>query len=374
MQRTSARRPSDPLLPCAAPDFRSAKEPCPISRFANSCFYGAWSEPHGQAMRRRDIIAGIAGSAVAWPLAARAQSSPVLIGMLNAGAAATLTEEIDAFRSSMRRLGYVENRDVRFEYRFGDGYLDRLPGLAAELVGLNPSIIVSSPVPANIAVAKATGAIPIVMASGADPVAFGLVKSLSHPGGNITGLTNFAEELASKQIDLMREFLPHLTRLAVLINVENPLHVPQWRETQAAAAKTAIPLVPFEFHSTDQLEAAFAIFVQERADALLVPPDVTFNTRRRRIANLAISARLPAIFYIPQSAEDGALMTYGPNPVENFRRAAIYVDKILKGAKPQDLPIERPTKIDLVINLKTARALGLDVPPTLLARADEVIE
>jgi putative ABC transport system substrate-binding protein len=325
-------------------------------------------------MKRREFITLLGSAAVAWPLAARAQSSPVLIGVLNAGAAATLTEEIDAFRNSMRRLGYVENHDVRFEYRFGDGYLDRLPGLAAELVRLNPRVIVSSPVPANIAVAKATHTIPIVMASGADPVAFGLVKSLSRPGGNITGLTNFAEELASKQIDLMREFLPRLTRLAALINVENPLHVPQWRETQAAAAKAAISLVPFEFHSTDQLEAAFDVFVQERADALLVPPDVTFNTYRRRIATLAIRAGLPAISYGRQSAEDGALMAYSPDAVENHRRAAIYVDKILKGAKPQDLPIERPTKIDLVINLKTARALGLDVPPTLLARADEVIE
>src|SRR5262245_46954146 len=173
-------------------------------------------------MRRREFITLLGGAAAAWPLAARAQSSPVLIGVLNAGAAATLTKEIDAFRNSMRRLGYVENHDVRFEYRFGDGYLDRLPGLAAELVRLNPRVIVSSPVPANIAVAKATHTIPIVMASGADPVAFGLVKSLSRPGGNITGLTNFAEELASKQIDLMREFLPRLTRLAALINVENP--------------------------------------------------------------------------------------------------------------------------------------------------------
>jgi putative tryptophan/tyrosine transport system substrate-binding protein len=264
--------------------------------------------------------------------------------------------------------------DVRYEYRFADGYLDRLPGLAVELVKLNPNVIVSSPVPANMAVAKATSTIPIVMASGADPVTFGVVKSLSHPGGNITGLTNFAEELASKQIDLMRELLPQLTRLAALINVENPLHVPQWRETQTAAAKAAIALVPFEFRNTDQLEAAFAVFVQERADALLVPPDVTFNAHRRRIANLAINARLPTIFYNRQSASDGALLTYGPDQIENYRRAAIYVEKILKGAKPQDLPIERPTKIDLVINLKTARALGLDVPPTLLARADEVIE
>ncbi len=324
-------------------------------------------------MKRREFITLLSGAA-AWPLVARSQALPALIGVLNAGAATTLTEELEAFRKSMRSLGHVENHDVRFEYRFADGYLDRLPGLVAELVGLNPRVLVSSPLPANMAVAKATSTIPIVMASGADPVAFGLVKSLSHPGGNITGLTNFAEELASKQIDLMRELLPRLTRLAALINVENPLHVPQWRETQAASAKIPIALVPFEFHNAEELERAFAIFVQERADALLVPPDVTFNTHRRRIANLAISSRLPTIFYIRQSAEDGALITYGPNPVENYRRAAIYVDKILKGAKPQDLPIERPTKIDLVINLKTARAIGLDVPPMLLARADEVIE
>ena len=326
-------------------------------------------------LNRRELLSLFGGAAVAWPSLANAQASPpVLVGILNGGAAAILAEELRAFRTSMRSLGYVENRDVRFEYRFADGNLDRLPVLAAELVSLNPKIIVSSPVPANMAVAKATTTIPIVMASGADPVAFGLVKSLSHPGGNVTGLTNFAEELASKQIDLMRELLPRLARLGVLINVENPLHVPQWRESQSAAAKTGLALVPFEFHSVDQLEGAFAKFAQEQADALLVPPDVTFNTHRRRIADLAISARLPAIFYIRQSAEDGALMSYGPSSVENYSRAAIYVDKILKGAKPQDLPVERPTKIDLIINLKTARALGLDVPPTLLARADEVIE
>jgi putative tryptophan/tyrosine transport system substrate-binding protein len=326
-------------------------------------------------LKRRELLSLFGGAAVAWPSLANAQASPpVLVGILNAGAAAILAEELRAFRNSMRSLGYIENRHVRFEYRFADGNLDRLPVLAAELVGLNPKIIVSSPLPANMAVAKATTTIPIVMASGADPVGFGLVTSLSHPGGNVTGLTNFAEELASKQIDLMRELLPRLARLGVLINVENPLHVPQWRETQTAAAKAGLALVPFEFRIVDQLEGAFAKFAQEQADALLVPPDVTFNTHRRRIADLAISARLPAIFYIRQSAEDGALMSYGPSAVENYSRAAIYVDKILKGAKPQDLPVERPTKIDLIINLKTARALGLDVPPTLLARADAVIE
>jgi len=326
-------------------------------------------------MRRREFVAFLGGAAVAWPLAARAQqSSMALIGFLNAASATASKQQVDAFRDGLHSLGHIEGRNVRFEYRFADGYLDRLPALAAELVGLNPNVIVSSPVPANLAIAKATGTIPIVMASGADPVEFGLVKSLSHPGGNITGLTNFAEQLASKQIDLIRELLPRLERLAALVNVTNPLHVPQWRETQAAAAQAAIALVPFEFRSPDQLEEAFAKFARERADVLLVPPDVTFTTHRRRIANLALGARLPTIFFGRQSAEDGGLMSYGPSAIENYRRAAVYVDKILKGARPQDLPIERPTKIELVINLKTARALGLDVPPTLLARADEVIE
>jgi putative ABC transport system substrate-binding protein len=327
-------------------------------------------------MRRRDFIRLIgAGSATFWPLAARAQQSlPTLIGFFNAGAATILKQEIDAFRAGLRNLGYIEGRDVRFEYRFADGELDKLPALAAELIRLNPSVIVSSPVPANLAIAKATSTIPIVMASGADPVAFGLVKSLSHPGGNVTGLTNFAEELASKQIDLLRELLPGLARLAALVNVANPLHGPQWRETQAAAAQAAITLVPFELRNADQFEEAFAKFARERADALLVPPDVTFGTHRRRIADLALAARLPTIFFLRESTEDGGLVSYGPDQVESYRRAAGYVDKILKGAKPQDLPVERPIKIELVINLKTAKALGLTVPPSLLARADEVIE
>jgi putative tryptophan/tyrosine transport system substrate-binding protein len=330
-------------------------------------------------MRRRSFITllggAAAGSRVSWPLAARAQhSGPALIGFLNAGAAATLKQEIDAFRDGLRNLGLIEGRNITIEYRFADGRLDRLAALAAELVRLNPAVIVSAPVPSNQAVAKATTTIPVVMASGADPVGFGLVKSLSHPGGNITGLTNFAEELASKQIDLIRELLPGATRLAALVNVANPLHVPQWRETQAAAAQAAIVLVPFEFRNADQLEEAFARFARERADALLVPPDVTFTTHRRRIAGLALTSRLPTVFFIPASARDGGLISYGPNPVDNYRRAAVYVDRILKGAKPQDLPIERPTRFELVINLNTAKAIGLDVPSTLLARADEVVE
>jgi len=235
-------------------------------------------------------------------------------------------------------------------------------------------VIVSAPVPANLAVSKATSTIPIVMANGADPVSFGLVQSLSHPGGNVTGLTNFAEGLASKQIDIMRELLPHLARVGALINVDNPLHVPQWRETQAAAANASLALLHFDYRVPDDLERAFDYFTREKVEAVLVPPDVTFAAQRVRIAGLAANARLPTIYFLRESVVDGGLLSYGPNIVEMYRRAAVFVDKILKGAKPGELPVERPTKIELVINLKTAKALGLSIPSTLLARADEVID
>jgi putative ABC transport system substrate-binding protein len=239
---------------------------------------------------------------------------------------------------------------------------------------LQPSIIVSGPLPANLAASKATTTIPIVMANGADPVSFGLVQSLSQPGGNVTGLTNFAEDLASKQIDIMRELLPHLARVGALINVENPLHVPQWREIQTAAAKASLALVHHDYRVPDDLERAFDNFTREKVEAILVPPDVTFATQRVRIAGLAAKARLPTIYFQRESVVAGGLVSYGPDIVEMYRHAADFVDKILKGAKPGGLPIERPTKIELAINLKTAKALGLTVPPTLLARADEVIE
>jgi putative ABC transport system substrate-binding protein len=330
-------------------------------------------------MQRREFIALLGGAAVAppilWPLATRAQQPAIpLIGIINAGSEASTAKGYEAFRSDLRQFGYVEGRNIRYEYRFADGFLDRLPRLAEELVRLNPAIIVSAPVPTNIAVHKATKTIPIVMSTGADPVGFGLVQSLSHPGGNVTELTNFAEALASKQLDLMRELRPDLTRVAVLINVGNALHVPQWRETQDAAARASIALVPYEFHKPDDLEPAFAAFVQAKAEALLVPPDTTFAANRRRIVQLANEAKLPAIYFSRLYIEEGGLMSYGPNTVENYRRAAIFVDKILKGAKPADLPVERPTKIELAINLKTAKAMGLVLPPMLLARADEVIE
>jgi hypothetical protein len=212
------------------------------------------------------------------------------------------------------------------------------------------------------------------MASGADPVGFGLVASLSHPGGNVTGLANFAEMLASKQIDLLREILPHLARFGLLVNVTNQLHVPQLRETKMAAEALGVLFVPAEVSRPDQLDSAFATLGAERVEGLLVPPDTTFYSRRREIADLAAKTRLPAIYGYREHVEVGGLMSYGPDLAGQYRRAASYVDKILKGAQPADLPVEQPTKIELVINLKTATALGLTIPPTLVARADEVIE
>jgi putative ABC transport system substrate-binding protein len=290
------------------------------------------------------------------------------------GNAQALERDLASFREGMRRLGYVEGSTVRFAFRFADGYLERLPALAIELVHLSPRVIVSTPLPAHLAAKKATSTIPIVMASGADPVGFGLVASLSHPGGNVTGLANFAEILASKQIDLLREMLPHLARIGLLVNVTNQLHVPQLRQTKIAAEAAGILLVPVEVDSPDKLEPAFKTLGTQRVEALLVPPDTAFHSRRRQIAELAATTRLPAIYGYREHVEDGGLISYGPDIPDQYRRAATYVDKILKGTQPADLPVEQPTKIELVINLKTARALGLEIPATLLARADEVIE
>jgi putative ABC transport system substrate-binding protein len=326
-------------------------------------------------VKRREVITLLGGAAAAWPLAARGQQSAVpLIGFLSTGTAQAVERDLASFRDSIRRLGYVEGSNIRFEFRFADGYLDRLPDLATDLVRLNPRVIVSAPLPAHLAVRRATSVIPIVMATGADPVGFGLVDSLSHPGGNVTGLANFAETLAPKQIDFLREMVPYVTRFGLLVNVTNPLHVPQLRETKIAAEAASVLLIPVEVSGPDNLEAAFDTLQRERVGALLVSPDVSFYSRRRQIAELAATTRLPAIYGYRHHVEEGGLMSYGPDIPDQYRRAAIYVDKILKGARPADLPVEQPTKFELVINLKTAKALGLEIPPMLVARADEVIE
>ena len=326
-------------------------------------------------MRRREFITLLGGAAAAWPLAVRAQQVAIpVIGVLFAGTAEANEHNLTAFRDGMMQLGYLDGRNVRFEFRFADGYLDRLPALAAELVSLNPRVLVSAPLPAHLAARRATDVIPIVMATGADPVGFGLITSLAHPGGNVTGLANFAEVLASKQLDLLREITPRLSRLGMLINLSNPLYVPQLHETKIATEASGIALVPAEISSPDKLDSAFEVLRREQVEALMVPPDTTFFTVRRRIAELVATTRLPSIYGFREHVQAGGLMSYGPDPRQMYRRAATYVDKILRGAKPADLPVEQPTKIELTINVRTAKALGLEVPPTLLARADEVIE
>ena len=325
-------------------------------------------------MRRREFITLVGGGAAAWPKLARAQQRLSIVGLLLPGNAVTGSPYVEAFRGAMRELAYVEGNNVRFEYRFADGNLDRLPELAADLARLNPSVIVSATLPAHLAARGATSTTPIVMAAGGDPAAFGLVKSLSHPGGNVTGLATFAELLASKQIDVLRELMPHLSRLAVLVDVADPVHVPQLRETMAAATANGITLVPIELASIDELATAFSVLSEKRVEALSVPPDPLFFNFRRRIAELAAKMGLPAIYSIREHVEDGGLISYGPDNRDSFRRAAAFVDKILKGAKPADLPVEQPIKFELLINLKTAKALGLTVPSSLLGRADEVIE
>jgi putative ABC transport system substrate-binding protein len=297
-----------------------------------------------------------------------------LIGYLTAGSIATNTKNLESFRDGMSELGYEDGRNIKFEYRFADSHLDRLPLLAAELVDLNPNVIVSGSMPASLAVKRATLTIPIVMASAADPIGFGLIASLNRPGGNVTGLANFAELLASKQIDFLRELMPRLSRVGILINLNNPLHVSQLKECQTAATRVSLYLALFEIRTPDDLDNAFTAISQQNIDGLIVPPDTLFLNYARHIADLAISTRTATICGFREHVVEGGLMSYGPDLPASYRRAATYVDKILRGAKPADLPVEQPTKIDLIINLRTAKALGLQVPPTLLATADEVIE
>src|SRR5215472_10573177 len=326
-------------------------------------------------MRRREFIALVGVAPLTWPVVGHAQQRVMpVVGVLCAGTAQGLGPYLESFREGMRQLGYVDGSNVRFEIRFADGYLGRLPDLANDLVRLNPRVIVSTPLPAHLAARKATSEIPIVMATGADPVGFGLVASLSHPGGNVTGLANFAETLASKQIDFLRELLPRLTRFGLLVNETNQLHVPQLRETKIAAEASGILLMPVEIGSPDKIDSAFAMLGREHVEALLVPPDTSFYSRRREIAELTATGRLPAIYGYREHVEVGGLMSYGPDISDQYSRAAIYVDKILKGAQPAELPVEQPTKFELVINQKTATALGLTIPSTLLAHADNVIQ
>jgi putative ABC transport system substrate-binding protein len=323
-------------------------------------------------MRRREFIAALAGT-VAWPHGAFAQQPGRLptIGFLGADAA-VFEPWTAAFVARLRELGWVEGRTIAIEYRWSQGRTERYAEIAAEFVRLKVDAIVTvgSAVPI---VKQATSVIPIVFAVGIDPVGSGLVASLSEPGGNVTGLSIQANDLAGKRLELLREIVPQLRRLAIMFNVGNAQPVLEMGEAQAAARMLGLEVAPLVIQKAEDIAPAFQS-LKGRADALYVAVDQLMVANRASILASALSARLPTMFSTDDFVKAGALMSYGPSYIERFRRAADYVDKILRGTKPGDIPVEQPTKIELVINLTTAKALGLAVPHSLLARADEVIE
>jgi putative ABC transport system substrate-binding protein len=310
------------------------------------------------------------------PPAAEAQSPTKgpRIGFLG-NASAFASPLVEAFRQGMRERGWVEGETIAIEFRWAEGELERFPGLASELVRLKVDVIVAiGGTPASLAAKQATDTIPIVMAVGADPVGTGLVASLAQPGGNITGLTLFTPELEGKRLELLKEAVPGLSRVAVLANPVNPFSASAVRTAEGAAQALRIPLQLLEVRDPSEFEDAFAAMTRAQADALVVLPDPMLAAQRKRIVGLAAEHRLPAMYGFREDAEAGGLMAYATNYPDILWRAAAFVDKILKGAKPADLPIEQPTKFELIVNLKTAKALGLTLPPLLLFQADEVIQ
>jgi putative ABC transport system substrate-binding protein len=326
-------------------------------------------------MRRREVITLLGGAVVAWPLAARAQQAGKLptIGFLGPNTRSAASEWVVALVQRLRELGWMEGRTITIEYRWAEGREERFPEIAAELVRLKVELIVTSGTPAVMASKKATSVIPIVFATAGDPVGSGLVASLARPGGNVTGLATLANELAGKRLELLREVVPGLRRLAIMGNVGNPFTVLELGDVQAAARTLGLEVVMLEIRRAQDLAPAFEA-LKSRADALYVCTDALANTNRIRINIAAVGERLPTMHGSRDYVEAGGLMSYGPNFPDLFRRAGDLVDKILRGAKPADLPVEQPTKFDLVVNLTTAKALGIDVPASLLATADEVIE
>jgi putative tryptophan/tyrosine transport system substrate-binding protein len=324
-------------------------------------------------MRRREFITLVGSFAAAWPLAARAQ--PIRhAGFLTPQSAQTTSMRVllDAFHEGLKQYGWIEGQNISVEYRFADGKEEALPSLAAELAQLHPDAIVADGTPAIQAAKNATQTVPIIM--GDDPIASGFVASLNRPGGNITGLSLQSFDLAPKRLQLLTEIIPRLSRVGVLSNPLNGSHALGLEQMQAAAQSLRIELYIAEASAPDKFESAVAATAAARADAVIVLPDGLFFNRLARIAALAAAYRLPALFSEKEAAEVGGLMTYGPSISACFRRAAAYLDKILRGASPADLPIEQPTKFELVINLNTAKTLGLSVPDRMLATADEVIE
>ena len=325
---------------------------------------------------RQLSLAALALATLAGPPAADAQRPGKVprIGFLMPASPSVSASRIEAFRRGLLDLGYVEGKDILIEYRWAEGGYGRLPDLAAELVRLKVDVIVAWGTPGALAAKNATSTIPIVMPAAADPVASGLVASLARPGGNVTGLSLMSPELGGKRLQLLKEVVPGASRVAILSNPTNAWHAAYLRETDAAARVLGVQLQPLEIRAPEDIDRAFQAAIRGRASALTVVEDFLVFTHRARIVALAAKSRLPAIFAWREAVDGGGLMSYGTNISDLDRRAATYVDKILKGAKPADLPVEQPTRFELVINLKTAKALGITFPPSILIRAPEAIQ
>jgi len=327
-------------------------------------------------MNKKICLLALCAMLFALCLRAEAQQPTKLhrIGYLLGASSSFYTARIDAFQQGLNELGYTEGKNIVIEYRYADGKADRLPALAVELVRLKLDVIVATTTPSVLAAKKASATIPIVFVSVADPVASGLVASLARPGGNITGLTILAPELSGKRLELLKEAVPKATRVAFLWNSANPAQGLLWKESQAAAQELRLQLQSLEVRSSNDFENTFEAALRERAQALITAPEPLINTHLKRIVEFAAKNRLPAMYAGPEVVDAGVLMSYAPDYTHQYRRAATYVDKILKGAKPADLPVEQPTKFEFVINLKTAKQIGVTIPPSVLGRADRVIK
>ena len=328
-------------------------------------------------MDRRTFLGTLTGGLLTAPLAADAQQAGKVprIGFLGESSPSDRPPLLDAFRQGLRELGWVEGQNIVIDYRYAEDQVDRLPDLAAELIRLKVDLIISWGTQGVTAAKNATETIPIVMIAVRDPVGTGLIASLARPGGNVTGVSGYAGlEIVAKQLELLKETVPKIRRVAILSNPTNAYHQLAIREVNVAARSLGVQLQLLEVRGPKEFDGAFAAMVKEHAAALLVVADSLFNIHRTRLADLAARSRLPAAYGTRDLGEIGCLMSYGPSFRDLHRRGAAYVDKILKGAKPADLPVEQPTKFELVINLKTAKALGLTLPPSLLRRADQIIE
>jgi putative ABC transport system substrate-binding protein len=327
-------------------------------------------------MERRTFMAMLTGGIVVSPLAAETQQAGKVyrVGFLGNSSAALEANLVGPFREGLRELGYVEGRNIVIEYRWAEGKYERFPALIAELAALNVDVIVTAGTPAALAVKRTTPSIPLVMAAVGDPIGVGLVASLARPGGNVTGLSAIAPELEGKRLELLREVVPKLSHIAVLWNPDNPFHAGSVKETRAAAQVLGIKAQLVGVRISEEFPAAFAAIVRERPGALLVLADRIFLHNRARIVDFGAKHRLPGVYPYRELVEAGGLMSFGPSYPGMHRRAAHYVDKILKGSKPADLPVEQPATFELIINLKAAKALGLTIQPSLLQRADELIQ